>query len=183
MIMNRVKSFFLKSGLLMMAMGVAFASCSEDDNNGAEIPRQDDTQKPVAVVFEYTNVETADIVEYCGIVVEYNDGSGVKTGTVTTTEWKKTFTTTLPCTYTFKKTVTPKTDKDMTAAEKISYIKNGHIYKYTIVDADGKSVNKTGGSTHVGTATSTGSKIAEGIIKGSLNIDNTYTFDVEGNLK
>lgn len=88
-----------------------------------------------------------------------------------------------PCTYTFKKTVTLKVDKDMAAAEKISYIKNGHIYKYTIVDADGKSVNKTGGSSHVGTATSAGSKIAEGITKGSLNIANTYTFNAEGSLK
>lgn len=181
--MKRMKSFFLKSGLLMMAMGMAFVSCSEDDNNGTEIPGQDEGKKTAAVVFEYTNVETADIIEYCDIVVEYNDGSGVKTETVTTTEWKKTFTTNLPCTYTFKKTVTLKVDKDMAAAEKISYIKNGHIYKYTIVDADGKSVNKTGGSSHVGTATSAGSKIAEGITKGSLNIANTYTFNAEGSLK
>ena len=178
-----MKSFFLKSGLLMMAMGMAFASCSEDDNNGTEIPGPGDTPKPVAVVFEYTNVETADLVEYCDIVVEYNDGSGVKTETITTTEWKKTFTTNLPCTYTFKKTVTLKADKDMAAAEKISYIKNGRIFKYTIVDADGKSVNKTRRESHVGTATSAGSKIAEGIAKGSLNTANTFTFDAEGNLK
>lgn len=181
--MNRAKSFFLKSGLLMIVMGMAFASCSEDDNNGTEIPGQDDAKKPAAVVFEYTNVETADIIEYCDIVVEYNDGSGVKAETVTTTEWKKTFTTNLPCTYTFKKTVTLKADKDMAAAEKISYIKNGHIYKYTIVDANGESANRTGGSSHVGTAASAGSKIAEGITKGILNIANTYTFDAEGNLE
>ncbi len=178
-----MKRFFLKSGLLMMAMGMAFASCSEDDNNGTGIPGLGDTQKPVAVVFEYTNVETADLVEYCDIVVEYNDGSGVKTETITTTEWKKTFTTNLPCTYTFKKTVTLKANKDMAAAEKISYIKNGRIFKYTIVDADGKSVNKTRRESHVGTAASAGSKLADGIAKGSFNTANTFTFDAEGNLK
>ena len=181
--MKRMKSFFQKSGLLMMAMGMAFVSCSEDDNNGTEIPGQDEGKKPAAVVFEYTNVETADIIEYCDIVVEYNDGSGVKTETVTTTEWKKTFTTNLPCTYTFKKTVTLKAEKDMAAAEKISYIKNGHIYKYTIVDADGKSVNKTGGSSDVSTAASAGSKAAELIAQGRLDATTSFSFDSDGNSK
>ena len=74
----------------MMAMGMIFASCSEEDiNNGNDNGGQNNAKKPAAaVVVEYTVLETADFLEYCDIVLEYNDGSGAKTDTITTTEWK-----------------------------------------------------------------------------------------------
>ena len=180
-----MKHSLVKHAVLMMAMAmsVTFVSCNEDDDLGAENNGTQETGRPAAVVFEYTNVESADMVEYCDIVLEYDDGSGAKTETITSTEWTKTFTTNLPCEYTFKKTVTLKADKDMAAAEKIKFIKNGHSYKYHLVDANGDQVNKDGSHSNIGTQTSAGSKIAEGVTKGSFNAINTFTFDAEGNLK
>lgn len=185
--MKRVKNFFLKSGLLMMAMGMslAFVSCDEEDiNNGNDNGGQNNAKKPAAaVVVEYTVLETADFLEYCDIVLEYNDGSGVKTETITATEWKKTFTTALPCKFTFNKTVTLKADKDMAAAEKVSYHQNGYHLSYYLIDADGATVNKGTSLSNTGMATAAASKIAASVAEGRFNTAKTYEFDAAGKLK
>ena len=183
--MKRMKSFFLKSGLLMMAMGMIFASCSEEDiNNGDDNGGQNNAKKPAAaVVVEYTVLETADFLEYCDIVLEYNDGSGAKTESITATEWKKTFTTALPCKFTFNKTVTLKDDKDMAAAEKVSYHQNGYHLNYYLIDADGAIVNKGTSHSNTGKATAAASKIAASVAEGHFNTTKTYEFDAEGKLK
>ena len=188
--MKRVKNFFLKSGLLMMAMGMslAFVSCDEEDfNNGNDNGGQNNAKKPaVAVVVEYTVLETPDFLEYCDIVLEYNDGSGAKTETITATEWKKTFTTALPCKFTFNKTVTLKADKDMAAAEKVSYHQNGYHLNYYLIDADGATVNKGTSHSNTGKATAAASKIskiAASVAEGRFNTAKTYEFDAAGKLK
>lgn len=186
--MKRVKNFFLKSGLLMMAMGMslAFVSCDEEDiNNGNDNGGQNNAKKPAAaVVVEYTVLETADFVEYCDIVLEYNDGSGAKTETIAATEWKKTLTTALPCKITFNKTITLKADKDMAAAEKVSYHKNEYILSYYLVDADGAIMGDVISlSANVGKASAAGSKIAASVAEGRFNTAKTYEFDAEGKLK
>ena len=180
-----MKSFFLKSGLFMMAMGMFFASCSEEDiNNGDDNGGQDNAKKPAAVVLKYTVLETADFLEYCDIVLEYNDGSGAKTDTITATEWKKTLTTALPCKITFNKTITLKADKDMAAAEKVSYHKNEYILSYYLVDADGAIMGDVISlSANVGKASAAGSKIAASVAEGHFNMTKTYEFDAEGKLK
>lgn len=188
--MKRVKNFFLKSGLLMMAMGMslAFVSCDEEDfNNGNDNGGQNNAKKPaVAVVVEYTVLETPDFLEYCDIVLEYNDGSGAKTETITATEWKKTFTTAFPCKFTFNKTVTLKADKDMAAAEKVSYHQNGYHLYYYLIDADGATVNKGTSHSNTGKATAAASKIskiAASVAEGRFNTAKTYEFDAAGKLK
>ena len=183
--MKRVKNFFLKSGLLMIAMGVIFASCSEEEfNYGNDNGGQNNAKKPAAaVVVEYTVLETADFLEYCDIVLEYNDGSGAKTEAITATEWKKTFTTALPCKFTFNKTVTLKDDKDMAAAEKVSYHQNGYHLNYYLIDADGAIVNKGTSHSNTGKATAAASKIAASVAEGHFNTTKTYEFDAEGKLK
>lgn len=182
--MKRVKNFFLKSGLLMMAMGMSFASCSEEDiNNGNDNGGQDAMKPAAAVVFEYTVLETADFLEYCDIVLEYNDGSGAKTESITASEWKKTFTTALPCKFTFNKTVTLKADKDMAAAEKVSYHQNGYHLNYYLIDADGATVDKGTSLSNTGKATAAASKIAASVAEGRFNTAKTYEFDAEGKLK
>lgn len=179
-----MKRSLMKHAVLMMAMamGLTFVSCNEDDDLGTGNNGTQETGKATAVVFEYTNVESADMVEYCDIVLEYNDGSGAKTETITSTEWTKTFTTNLPCKYTFKKTITLKADKDMAAVEKVSYIKNGRIYKFHLINDNGETVNKGQYSASVGSQNSTGSKIADGVSQGKFNSTATFSFDAEGKL-
>ena len=170
----------------MMAMGMFFASCSEEDinNNGDDNGDQNNAKKPAAaVVVEYTVLETADFLEYCDIVLEYNDGSGAKTETITATEWKKTFTTAFPCKFTFNKTVTLKADKDMAAAEKVSYHKNGYTLSYHLIDADGAIVDKGTSLSNTGKATAAASKIAASVAEGHFNTTKTYEFDAVGKLK
>ena len=185
--MKRVKNFFLKSGLLMMAMGMslAFVSCDDEDlNNGDDNGGQNNAEKTAAaIVVEYTVLETADFLEYCDIVLEYNDGSGAKTDTITATEWKKTLTTALPCKFTFNKTVTLKADKDMAAAEKVSYHQNVYHLNYYLIDADGATVSTGEGLSHTGNGTAAGSKIAASVAEGHFNTAKTYEFDAEGKLK
>lgn len=180
-----MKNFFLKHSFLMMAMGMIFASCSKEDiNNGNDNDDQNDAQKPTAaVVFEYKVLETADFVEYCDIVMEYNDGSGAKTEIITATEWKKTFTTALPCKFTFNKVVKLKADKDMAAAEKVNYHKNGYTLNYYFIDVDGATMNKGEFISNTGKATTAGSKIAASVAEGHFDSVKTYEFDAEGNLK
>ena len=180
-----MKSSFLKSGILMMAIGMFFSSCSEEEIiNGNNNGGQNNANKPaVAVVFEYTVLETADFLEYCDIVLEYNDGSGAKTDTITATEWKKTLTTALPCKFTFNKTVTLKADKDMAAAEKVSYHQNVYHLNYYLIDADGATVSTGEGLSHTGNGTAAGSKIAASVAEGHFNTAKTYEFDAEGKLK
>lgn len=182
-----MKSSFLKSGILMMAIGMFFSSCSEEEIiNGNNNGGQNNANKPaVAVVFEYTVLETADFLEYCDIVLEYNDGSGVKTETITATEWKKTFTTAFPCKFTFNKTVTLKADKDMAAAEKVSYHQNGYHLNYYLIDADGATVHKGTSRSNTGKATAAASKIskiAASVAEGRFNTAKTYEFDAKGTL-
>ena len=185
--MKRVKNFFLKSGLLMMAMGMslAFVSCDEEDiSNGNDNGGQNNAKKPAAaVVVEYTVLETADFLEYCDIVLEYNDGSGAKTESITATEWKKTLTTALPCKITFNKTITLKADKDMAAAEKVSYHQNGYHLNYYLIDADGATVDKGTSLSNTGMATAAASKVAASVAEGRFNTEKTYEFDAAGKLK
>ena len=169
----------------MIAMGMSFASCSEEDiNNGDDNGGQNNAEKTAAaVVVEYTVLETADFLEYCDIVLEYNDGSGAKTESITATEWNKTFTTALPCKFTFNTTVTLKADKDMAAAEKVSYHQNVYHLNYYLIDADGATVNKGTSLSNKGMATAAASKIAASVAEGRFNTEKTYEFDAEGKLK
>ena len=181
--MKRVKNFFLKSGLLMMAMGMALVSCNEEDINGTENGGKEEPQKAAAVTLEYTNVVTKDMLQYCDIVLEYNDGSGAKTEIVTDTMWVKSFTANLPCTYTFSKKVTLKEGIDMTSVEKVKILKNGHIRSYTILDAEGNSMKKGEVLSNIATMTTSCANFLAGIEKGSFNTTNTYEFDAAGKLK
>lgn len=180
-----MKSSFLKSGILMMAIGMFFSSCSEEEIiNGNNNGSQNNANKPaVAVVFEYKVLESADFLEYCDIALEYNDGSDAKTEAITATEWKKTLTAALPCKLTFNKTVTLKADKDMQEIEKVAYHLNSYNLTYYLIDADGAIASKISHLSHNGEATAASSKIAPSVAQGRFNTSKSYEFDAKGTLQ
>lgn len=184
--MKHVKNFFLKSGLFVVVMAMVFVSCDRDDDFGTDNNGQQGTEevkKATAVALEYTNWVTEDMLKYCDIVLMYNDGTGEKAETITSIKWNKSFVAALPCTFTFKKTVTLKEGIDMTSVEKVEIYKNGYSRSYELLDADGQLMKKGEVSSNLSSMTPAYANFLEGIEKGSFNTTNTYVFDAEGNLK
>jgi len=174
------KMRFLCAALTMlcaMAMTTALTACGDDnDDNGSNT----NDLKPAGVTMTYTFYVTQDMLDYCDIVVSYNDGTGEKTETMKTLEWKKTLTAKLPCTFTFNKTVTLKSDKDISQADKVTYT-NRVAFSYGILNAAGNPIGQGRSGEFGVNSTLTGEKVGEIITSGSLNLKQTYTFDLNGN--
>lgn len=167
------KSFFAAFVLFASA---ALVSCEkENETPDPEAP------KPAAVSFKYTNYETEDMLEYCNIVIEYTDVNGPKVETITATSWTKEFVTSLPCSYSFKKTYTLKADKDVASVEKIQFGNRMYAYSWEILDANGNKTNKGSFGGTSSSMTTSGSKIAEQVPAGRLNMEKTFAFDKDGN--
>lgn len=167
------KSFFAAFVLFASA---ALVSCEKED----ETP-DPEASKPAAVSLIYTNHETEDMLEYCNIVMEYTDVNGTKVDTITATSWTKEFVTPLPCSYSFKKTYTLKADKDVASVEKIKFGNRMYAYSWEILDANGNKTNKGSFGTSLSSMTTSGSKIAEQVPTGRLNMEKTFAFDKDGN--
>jgi hypothetical protein len=167
------KSFFAAFVLFASA---ALVSCEKEN----ETP-ESEASKPAAVSFKYTNYETEDMLEYCNIVIEYTDVNGTNVETITTTSWTKEFVTPLPCSYSFKKTYTLKADKDVASVEKIQFGNRMYAYSWEILDANGNKTNKSNFGSTSSSMTTSGSKIAEQVPTGRLDVETTFTFDKDGN--
>jgi hypothetical protein len=154
----------------------ALVSCEKEN----ETP-ESEASKPAAVSFKYTNYETEDMLEYCNIVIEYTDVNGTNVETITTTSWTKEFVTPLPCSYSFKKTYTLKADKDVASVEKIQFGNRMYAYSWEILDANGNKTNKGSFGGTSSSMTTSGSKIAEQVPAGRLNMEKTFAFDKDGN--
>ena len=167
------KSFFAAFVLFASA---ALVSCEkENETPDPEAP------KPAAVSFKYTNYETEDMLEYCNIVIEYTDVNGTNVETITATSWTKEFVTPLPCSYSFKKTYTLKADKDVASVENIQFGYRMYAYSWEILDANGNKTNKSSFGGTSSSMTTSGSKIAEQVPAGRLNMEKTFAFDKDGN--
>ena len=171
-------SFILKSffAAFVLFESATLVSCEKEN----DIP-DPETQKPAAVSLKYTNYETEDMLEYCNIVIEYTDVNGTKVDTITATSWTKEFVTSLPCSYSFKKTYTLKADKDVASVEKIQFGNRMYAYSWEILDANGNKTNKSSFGGTSSTMTTSGSKIAEQVPTGRLDVETTFTFDKDGN--
>lgn len=171
-------SFILKSffAAFVLFASAALVSCEKEN----ETP-DPDASKPAAVSLKYTNHETEDMLEYCNIVMEYTDVNGTKVDTITATSWTKEFVTPLPCSYSFKKTYTLKADKDVASVEKIQFGNRMYAYSWEILDANGNKTNKGNFGSTSSSMTTSGSKIAEQVPAGRLNMEKTFTFDKDGN--
>lgn len=161
----------------MMISGVALTACGDDDE--PTNPTEDKTPAKVTMKFEYTLSQ--DVIDYCDVVVTYNDGTGVKTETMTSTTWSKTVSAKLPATFSFSKKVTLKSSKDITQASSVKVERN-YKYVYELLNAEGKTLN-SGNYADMGySMTLAGSGAAQLINNGRLDDSHTYTFDANGNL-
>ena len=173
-------SFIFKS---FFAAFVLFASATLVSCEKKNETPEPEASKPAAVSLKYTNYETEDMLEYCNIVMKYTDVNGTKVETITSTSWTKEFVTSLPCSYSFKKTYTLKADKDVASVEKIQFGNSMDTYSWEILDANGNKTNKgsSGGTGTSSSKTTSGSKIAEQVPTGRLDMEKTFTFDKDGN--
>ena len=156
-----------------------FNSCDKNDDSPAVV--QKDTT-PAFVQLDFTFNATQDMLDYCDIVVKYDDGTGEKTETITATEWNKSMTPALPATITFSRMATLKADKDASTAEKIAYT-NGYNLNYSILNASGENLNKSGNTSSNNTASMKGVNFVEAVGEGILNKTHSFTFDKSGNIK
>lgn len=160
-----------------MTMTTALTACGDDNDDN--VPSNTNDLKPAGVTMTYTFFVTQDMLDYCDIVVSYNDGTGEKTETMTSLEWTKTVTAKLPCTFTFDKTVTLKSSKDITQADKVTYT-NRVAFKYDILNAAGNPIGKSRMGEFGVNSTLTGEKVGEIVSSGSLNLRQVYKFDING---
>ncbi len=172
------KSFILKSFFAAFVLFASATLVSCEKENDTPDP---ETPKPAAVSLKYTNYETEDMLEYCNIVMEYTDANGTKVETITATSWTKEFVTSLPCSYSFKKTYTLKADKDVASVEKIQFGNRMYTYSWEILDTNGNKTNKGNFGGNSSSMTTSGSKIAEQVPTGRLDAVTTFTFDKDGN--
>lgn len=176
------KSFIFKSVLAAFAFfaSAVLVSCEKTDDDDKKV----DENKPAYVYFTYRNVESADMLEYCDIVIEYTDADGTKVDTITTEIWDKNCVKILPCSYTFKKYYTFKADKDMASEDTITIKKRGYKYTYTLYTANGDTY-KQGPSVNFAGSTerSTVKKLAESVSQGRFNVTKEFVFDSDGELK
>ncbi len=159
-----------------------FTACGDDDDNSINSGKvTDNSAKATGVSLSVSISESVDILEYCDVVIEYNDGTGTKTEAMSSSLWSKTFTATLPNTFTIKKIVTLKADKDMASATSIKY-SHKYSYSYYLTNASGSRLDIGGASSGGSDGSGKADKVAEGITNGRMNSTYTYTFDSDGNL-
>ncbi|MBO7589678.1 MAG: hypothetical protein J6T18_09690 [Bacteroidaceae bacterium] len=170
------KGFMTWAAIGCMMTVAVFTACNKEVE--PEKPQKDTVPAKVSLTFTYMN--TQDILDYCDVVVEYNDGTGAKTETVTSTNWTKTLTADLPVTFTFNRRVTLKTDKDITKADKISYT-TGYSYEYEILNAAGESLDIMDSNRFTNSSSASGEKMVKLINEKKLDQINTFRVDKDGN--
>ncbi len=175
--------------LICMTMTCAtFTACggsdgdSSDGGNGSG--QQTNTTKPTSVVLDVSLKQTTDMLKYCDISIEYNDGTGAKTESTTDTVWTKKITAKLPATITVKKTVTMKSDKDLSTDSSYVYGTAMYAYEYTPVDATGKATaTAVTGQGQEKLRKHFGWHFADLVAKGSYTRILTLVFDADGKLQ
>ena len=180
-------TFALAAAFCCTTTTAVFNACSNNNKQAASqndatpaIAQKDTT--PAFVQMDFTFDATQDMLDYCDIVVKYDDGTGEKSETVETTQWSKSVKVALPATITFSRVVTIKADKDASTAEKIAY-SNGYNLNYSILNANGEDLGKSGNTFSTSTASLKGSKLAEAVGKSLFNKNYTFTFDESGKIQ
>lgn len=174
------KSLLAVAAIICCAMAATvFTSCSKssDDDGGTT----SNTKSP-RVELLLSLSESEDILKYCDVNIEYNDGTGAKTVTLTDKTWKKTLTAKLPATFSIKKTVTLKEGVDLSTDTTTFNCAEAYSYMYNILNADGGVITSNGNSTEDLDAEGKTYEVAEGIKKGDFNLSFTYAFDANGKL-
>ena len=179
------KNIFLTAALLM---GLSFASvmltsCDKEDNKASETPKKDTT--PASVQMNFTFEATQDMLDYCDMVVKYDDGTGMKTETANALEWTKSLKVSLPATLTFIREVSLKSGVEASDIASFSYLK-GYRYGYVMMNAQGEQLGSLGSRSNISRHNVTRPEgiptVIEMINAGRLNDSVTYSFDKNGSL-
>ncbi len=155
-----------------------FTACGSSDDN--ETSSAD--EKPANVELQVSFTDTDDILKYCDVCYEYNDGTGTKTETLTGTTWAKTLTAKLPASFSIKKTVTLKTGVDLSTDTTSFKCSRVFSSSYKILNAAGKAIKSSPATSNKQNDSSKAYKMAEDIKNGRFNKNRTYVFDANGNL-
>ena len=178
------KSTIIKSVLAAFAFfaSAALVSCEKTDDNDDD--KKVDENKPAYVCFTYRNIESADLLKYCDVVIEYTDADGKKNDTITAETWEKNFLTQLPCTYSFKTYYTMKADIDYTAEDTLHVGHNHYGYFYSLHAANGDVISKPDPVIKNPKPKAIKlNKLAESISTGYFNTVHEFVFDSDGKLK
>ena len=173
-----------KLTFLMMAamvMGLAMlTSCEKKDDTGLTNTSKKDTA-PAFVQMRVVFNATQDMLDYCNIVMKYNDGTGEQSETVTSLEWSKTLKTSLPATLTFSREVTLKSDRDASAVEKINFT-NFYSYRYDLLNKQGEELGKIGTKANGSASVASGSNFVSFVNQGKMDKTLSYSFDENGTM-
>ena len=175
-----MKNYFWKTAIFccVMIASVAMTACGGDNDEPSQ-PSEDTKAVNVSVIFNYNLSQ--DVLDYCDVVMTYNDGTGEKTETMTSPTWSKVVTGKLPNTFTFSRKVTLKSGKDLSQKESVTVIR-GYSYSYQLFNADGKPVNSGNYNGTSSTLTMSGSSAIEMVNDGRLDDSHTCTFNANGSL-
>ena len=199
------KIMMMLAAVLCCAMTTTvFTACGDDD----EIPESktidqdepestyaDPTATPVYASVAFSFMTTAEMLTYCDVRLEYNNGQGdsliIQSLTQDMVDVEKDYSFTkqlnakLPATFTFTRKITLKEGARETVANmaKISFT-NQYKYTYGVLDANYKLFarsfvpNETGGYP----GHPSGTKAVENIEAGNYNKTITFNFDKDGNV-
>lgn len=200
------KLFTAAVALICITMaGVAFTACGGDDETlkpqtpqeqeQPESPYADPSATPVYASVAFSFMTTAEMLTYCDVRLEYNNGQGdsliIQSLTQDMVDIEKDYSFTrqlnakLPATFTFTRKITLKEGARETVAnmEKISFT-NQYKYTYGVLDIKYKIFarsfvpNETGGYP----GKPSGTKAVENIEAGNYDKTITFNFDKDGNV-
>jgi hypothetical protein len=166
------------AAVLCCTMTTVLTSCGDDDKESEKTKKD---QTPAYVQMTFTFKATEDMLEYCDITVKYNDGTGEKTESMTSTEWKKTVKAALPATISFSKTTTLKAGKDATTTDKIAY-NRGYGYRYDILNAQSEDLNISGSYASNPSSFIKGSLFPDAVNEGTFDKTFSYSFNENGEM-
>ncbi len=153
-----------------------FTACGDDNNNETS---SDTKSTKMELLLSFS--ESEDIMKYCDVSIEYNDGTGAKTESLTNTTWTKALTAKLPASFSIKKTVTLKAGVDLSTDTTTFNCIETYSYRYNVVNADG-GVTATDGHSKETECEAEARQMAEGIKNGDFNESFTLVFDANGKL-
>ena len=178
------KMMMTLAAVLCCAMStMMFTSCGSDDEPVKE-PAEDKTPAKVAMKFAF--YQTEDMLNYCNVVITYDDGTGKKSVTLTKDNvnaqlsWEKTVASDrLPAVITFSRKVTLKQSID--ELERFSFTR-GYYYMYEFYNAANKDLGLGALSNNSSSQSGNGAKVAEYINQGKLDHTYTFTFNKKGEM-
>lgn len=140
-----MKKVFLWASAALIMGSIALTSCSKEEDEERNNPNPETYVVPEKVKMKYTYYSTEDMLQFLDIVVTYNDGTGEKEDTITTSPWTKELTTNLPAeiSFVYKARVKEGMYETMAALDSVHYTRH-YAYSYDIIDTAGNVIPSSG---------------------------------------